>query len=188
MRQSLWIGENHTCATRLCRKRTILPICHTKEKISCTLCNNRKTFLSFVPQQKPTPASSKINLISFLVPGRTWQFFCRVASSSPSHLRLHLSWIPPAARQSDHVPGQAKMRNKFSYAIHREFCVRCVTMLSRSSSMADMSLPNCFKLSAITCSSSVCVDPMHSKLNSFKLFASVLWHRERSGKNIQTLI
>ena len=46
--------------------------------------------------------------------------------------------------------------------------------------MADMSLPNCFKLSAITCSSSVCVEPMHSKLNSFKLFASVLWHRDRS--------
>lgn len=56
------------------------------------------------------------------------------------------------------------------------------TMLSLSSSMAEMSFPNCFKLSAMTCSSSVCVDPMHSKLNSFKLFASVLWHRDRSVK------
>jgi hypothetical protein len=49
-----------------------------------------------------------------------------------------------------------------------------LTMLSRLSSMADMSLPICFRLSAITCSSSVCVDPMPSKLISFKLFASVL--------------
>jgi hypothetical protein len=54
-------------------------------------------------------------------------------------------------------------------------------MLSRSSSIADISLPNCFKLSAITCSSSVCVDPIHSKLKSFKLLASVLWHLDRSA-------
>ena len=53
-------------------------------------------------------------------------------------------------------------------------------MLSRSSSIADISLLNCFRLAAITCSSSVCVDPIHSKLNSFKLFANVLWHRDKS--------
>lgn len=59
-------------------------------------------------------------------------------------------------------------------------CVLIITILSRSSSIADINLLNCFKLAAITCSSSVCVDPIHSKLNSFKLFANVLWHRDKS--------
>lgn len=58
-------------------------------------------------------------------------------------------------------------------------------MLSRSSSIAEMSFPNCFKLSAIICSSSVWFAPIHSKLNSFKLFANVLWHLDKSGKKME---
>lgn len=39
---------------------------------------------------------------------------------------------------------------------------------------------NCFRLSTITCSSSVCVDPMHSKLNSSKLLLNVRCARDKS--------
>lgn len=53
-------------------------------------------------------------------------------------------------------------------------------MLSLSSSMAEINLLNCFRLSAITCSSSVCVEPMHSKLNSLKLFAKVRCARDKA--------
>lgn len=132
----------------------------------------------FVPQQKPSPASSKTDSESSLGLDKTLPSFCRAASSSPSHLRWHLFESPPAEQQFGHVLGQAKKRIESVNAtkvFHFIF-----TMLSLSSSMADISFPNCFKLSAITCSSSVCVDPMHSKLNSFKLFASVLWHRDKS--------
>lgn len=53
-------------------------------------------------------------------------------------------------------------------------------MLSRSSSIFAINLLNCFRLSTITCSSSVCVDPIHSKLNSAKLRASCLCVRDKS--------
>lgn len=48
--------------------------------------------------------------------------------------------------------------------------------------MFAINLLNCFKLSTITCSSSVCVEPMHSKLNSAKLFDRVRCARDKSER------
>lgn len=64
--------------------------------------------------------------------------------------------------------------------VHILFRKNELTILSRSSSMLAIILLNCFKLSTITCSSSVCVEPMHSKLNSSKLLLSVRCARDRS--------
>lgn len=52
-------------------------------------------------------------------------------------------------------------------------------MLSRSSSIFAINLLNCLRLSTITCSSSVCVEPIHSKLKSARLFDSVRCARDK---------
>lgn len=53
--------------------------------------------------------------------------------------------------------------------------------------MPVINLLNCFKLSTITCSSSVCVEPIHSKLNSAKLLANVRCARDKSVMNERKL-
>lgn len=58
-----------------------------------------------------------------------------------------------------------------------------LTILSRSSSILAINLLNCLRLSTITCSSSVCVEPMHSKLNSPRLLDNVRCVRDRSVWN-----
>lgn len=65
-----------------------------------------------------------------------------------------------------------------------------LTILSRSSSILTINLLKCLRLSTITCSSSVCVDPMHSKLNSAKLLANCRCARDKSknGNKIDVLL
>lgn len=55
-----------------------------------------------------------------------------------------------------------------------------LTIISRSFSILAINLLNCLRLSTITCSSSVCVEPMHSKLKSARLFDKVRCARDRS--------
>lgn len=55
-------------------------------------------------------------------------------------------------------------------------------MLSRSSSIFAINLLNCLRLSTITCSSSVCVEPIHSKLKSARLLDSVRCARDKPVK------
>lgn len=137
-----------------------------------------------IPQQTRFLASSKKDSESSLAPDKTWPFACHAAFFSPSHRRLRLFGIPPKAQRFGRALDRAETW-RVDGSLQFSTSDLQLTILSRSSSMADMSFPNCFKLSAITCSSSVCVEPMHSKLNSFRLFASVLWHRERSAKKRQ---
>ena len=57
-----------------------------------------------------------------------------------------------------------------------------LTILSFSSSMAAMSLPNSLSEEAMMISSSVCRFPMHSNLNSTNRWDKRRWHEERAGK------
>lgn len=78
-----------------------------------------------------------------------------------------------------------KEREKKNFSIFFLFqiFISHFTILSRSSSMLAINLLNCFKLLTITCSSSVWVVPMHSKLNSSRLFDRVRWARDKSEKD-----
>lgn len=75
---------------------------------------------------------------------------------------------------------ELKLSNESISMLLKLKVITTLTILSRSSSILTINLLKCLRLSTITCSSSVCVDPMHSKLNSAKLLANWRCARDKS--------
>lgn len=132
----------------------------------------------------------RVSLMTYLKivlePDKISPSFCRISFCALAHRRCDLCENSPTAQRFVRVPEPSRKVENYQQIL---FCVlpHCpgskrtvLTILSRSSSIFAINLLNCLRLSTITCSSSVCVDPMHSKLNSPRLFDSVRCVRDRS--------
>lgn len=124
------------------------------------------------------------------VPDRILPFSFRISFCSLWHLRYVPFESIPAVRQSGRVPVPTveKKKQEISVTSPANHYNIFLTIISRSFSILAINLLNCLRLSTITCSSSVCVEPMHSKLKSAKLFDRVRCARDRSKKKKENLL